>query len=533
MIHDFADAAALAGVPASAVVVVGAGAAGLALALALGDRGRDVVLLESGGDAGDPTPPDGPSGGAAVGLRYDGLVTGRAHVLGGTTSLWHGQCMRLHDVDLLRRGWVERSGWPLSPSDLAPHYEVAEQWLRVSSRGYGAERWREHPQLPVLEWDPARLEHDFTEYTPTTSLARLHRPRLLRHARVRLVVHARVGRVMTNGARAVGVEVLGGNRRLELRSGTVVLAGGAVENARLLQLSDAEGIGLGQGRRATGRYLQDHPVIRTAQVLPRDHRVLQDRYLALRDGTRRLFPKVRLAAAAQERHGLLDATAVFVHDFDDPGLAAARRLVLSARGRSRPEAPVRDVLTALRSAPPVARTAFRRIVLGRATAERPSRVWLQLWLEQAPVADRRVELADDTDGFGLRRARVHWSCTDQELDTSRRMTRWIADDLSRLGVAEVRELPAMHDDDAWRASVTDAYHPAGTTRMSRSSGDGVVDPDLQVHGVDGLFVVGGSVFPTSGYANPTLTIVALALRLAGYLLRQPAVVAEPVSGVST
>ncbi|MCW2525530.1 MAG: oxidoreductase, partial [Pseudonocardiales bacterium] len=94
------------------------------------------------------------------------------------------------------------------------------------------------------------------------------------------------------------------------------------------------------------------------------------------------------------------------------------------------------------------------------------------------------------------------------------MTRWIAADLHRLGIAEVRELPAMHDDDAWRAGVTDAFHPAGTTRMSVSATDGVVDENLQVHGVNGLHIVGGSVFPIGGYANPTLTIVALAIRLA-------------------
>jgi len=231
-------------------------------------------------------------------------------------------------------------------------------------------------------------------------------------------------------------------------------------------------------------------------------------------GGRRLFPKVRLSPAAQEEHGLLDATAVFVHEHEHPGLEASRRLLHAARARRVPPRALRELATASTAAPAVARTAYRRLARGMAIGERPSHVWLQLWVEQAPDPDRRVRLDDALDAHGLPRARVTWTCDDLELETTRRMTRWVAEDLQRLGVASVRELPAMTDDDAWRSTVYDAAHPAGTTRMAPDPSDGVVGTDLEVHGVRGLSVVGGSVFPTSGYANPTLTIVALALRLA-------------------
>jgi choline dehydrogenase-like flavoprotein len=128
-----------------------------------------------------------------------------------------------------------------------------------------------------------------------------------------------------------------------------------------------------------------------------------------------------------------------------------------------------------------------------------------------------VTLADERDAHGLPLPRVDWRVSDTEVRTSRLMARWVAEDLRRHGLAEVHELPAMTDDAAWRASVTDAFHPAGTTRMSTGPDDGVVDVQLQVHGVDGLYVASSSVFPIAGYANPTLTIVALALRLAEHL----------------
>lgn len=520
MILDFRDLAGLAGHPET-VVIVGSGAAGLALALALCERGLPVVVIESGGDVTDPEAIRRAAhlnDGVVAGLPYE-LASGRARVLGGTTELWHGQCMRLHEIDLRERPWVPHSGWPLSLKDLSADYAAAETWLGVTGLGYDEVRWNEHPRLEQLAWDESRLQHDFTEYAPDPCLGRRHRARLASLASVEVVLNATASRVLLDGSgAATGVEVVGADCSHRIVQGRrIVLAAGAIENARLLQLSDPAGIGLGTGREHTGRFLLDHPVVLTAEVKPYDYRVLQDRFVALHKGRRQLFPKLRLAPAAQEAHGLLDATAVFLHEHHDPSFAAARRLLRSARRRRRPEDVVRDSVLALQAPTRIVRDTYRRYARGLATSVRPAHVWLQLWLEQAPDPRSRVTLDDSVDALGLRRARVAWRCGDQELETSRRMTRWIAEDLARLRLADVHELPAMHDDGAWRAAVRDVAHPAGTTRMSLRPDKGVVDADLAVHGVHGLYVVGSSVFPTSGYANPTLTIAALALRLARHL----------------
>jgi choline dehydrogenase-like flavoprotein len=363
------------------------------------------------------------------------------------------------------------------------------------------------------------LESTFTEIARRPNLGRQHRARMARHPNLRVVLHATVSRVRTEAGRVRGVEVVSaGGRTMRIDADTVVLAAGAVENPRLLQLSDPEGIGLGEGRVHTGRFLQDHPIIRTAEVLPRDHRPLQDRYLLLRHRRRWLWPKVRLSVRAQQQRELLGAAAVFKHEHDRAAADAARRLVQAVRGRDRSSSSLSDLARVTAASPALVRALSRRYLRQLpAPAGPPQHVWLEVWLEQAPRADRRIRLGAVPDALGLRQAEVRWSCEPEELEASRVLTRWIAEDLDRLGLAQVRELPAMTDDAAWLASVSDGFHPAGTARMSASPMTGVVDPDLQVHQVEGLYVLGSSVFPTSGYANPTLTIVALAHRLAGHL----------------
>ncbi|MDT0260277.1 FAD-dependent oxidoreductase [Jatrophihabitans lederbergiae] len=143
---------------ADAVLVVGSGAAGLALAQRVSESGRSVVVLESGGDLTATSDPGTDTAdlneGLNLGLAYTGLRDGRSRNLGGTTQLWHGQCMRLHPIDVRPRPWVPHSGWPIALTDLDEHYAAAERWLGVTGRGYGPERWQEHPELAPLPGIP-------------------------------------------------------------------------------------------------------------------------------------------------------------------------------------------------------------------------------------------------------------------------------------------------------------------------------------------------------------------------------------------
>ncbi|MDQ3571219.1 MAG: GMC family oxidoreductase, partial [Actinomycetota bacterium] len=146
----------------------------------------------------------------------------------------------------------------------------------------------------------------------------------------------------------------------------------------------------------------------------------------------------------------------------------------------------------------------------------PASVTLQTHAEQAPNPDSRVTLSRRRDRLGVPVPKVDWSLTSLDRRTAEVMVRTVAEDFRRLGLGDVRPQPWLADP-GWVRQMSDSYHHMGTTRLGTDPTTTVTDPDCQVHGVEGLFVSGASLFPAAGFANPTLTIVALAMRLADHL----------------
>ena len=131
-------------------------------------------------------------------------------------------------------------------------------------------------------------------------------------------------------------------------------------------------------------------------------------------------------------------------------------------------------------------------------------------LEQRPHVDNRIVLGTSRDFLGVPRVELHWRWRAEEQAELERLRTGVA---AWFGAAKLGRV----DIGTGVAPDPNAHHHAGTTRMHADPGRGVVDADGRVHGTDNLYVTGASVFPTSGFANPTLTITALSLRLADCL----------------
>jgi choline dehydrogenase-like flavoprotein len=255
-------------------------------------------------------------------------------------------------------------------------------------------------------------------------------------------------------------------------------------------------------------------------------RAVQEQFRKLRRRRVTYWPKLSFTEAAQRRGGYLNANGLMAYDYaDDSALIRARQLVAAVRAR-RPASVLRDGIRLLRHLPELAVQAAHTAATGKAVRFDPSRIMLQTFVEQVPDPDNRITLANTRDRFGVPRPRLTWRVQADELRTMRAFTAAVGAEFRRLGLGEMTVAPWLDEGSAAaRGEVTDFYHHAGATRMASNPVDGVTDPDCRVFGTDNLYIAGGSVFPTSGYANPTLTIVALAIRLGDTLRARLAPVA--------
>lgn len=522
---------------AADILIIGSGAAGIALARALIGRKRDVLLLEAGGETRDPASQDFYRTDAVSPVTHHLGHEFRRRGWGGTTSLWGGRCIPLEPIDFEQRDWVPHSGWPIAYDEVARFYPQA---------------------LDVCEAGPAAFESDSRMFSGTgddlvadrierfsrpTDFGKRYRDELAAAPDVRVLTHAAVVAITTDddGTAATGVDaVVAGNRR-HVRARRVVLAAGGLETTRLLLASNAvRRAGLGNERDLVGRFYQTHLEGNFGLLtLPPDARIgyWQDphgiyvrHYLQLSPAAQRrvhagqlvLRPHYPAIADPSHRNPILSAMY-----FAKSGLVPEYARIIAGAGGGVPErvragtiaAHLRNVVL---GAPRIAgfgvdwlrRRTFAARKLPSVVLTHPEgRYPVNLNAEQVPNPDSRLLLADAVDAHGVPRLRVDWrlSETDKHL-------------LARGLRAVTAAMPAgagfaLDDPEAAVATVTPISHHMGTARMGSDPATGVVDTDLQLFGTKGVYVCGAAAFPTSGFANPTLTIVALALRLAEHLAR--------------
>jgi choline dehydrogenase-like flavoprotein len=520
------------------VCVVGAGPAGLVVALELASRGARVLVVEAGDRGGDPRGDEDLMRGTALGDPYGELHRIRAQGVGGTARIWaaavgDGEALArfvpLDPIDFEQREQMPHSGWPLARADLDPFYERARDVLRLRAPDGSATTPSPATARP-LPLHPERVETITTHYAPARIFTAELPARLAEQPLVRLRPETAVVDIEADaaGARVTGVRAVGRDgAEVRIRARAVVLAAGAIENARLLLLAGSGARGFRPGGDLVGRFLMDHPRIRAGRLVPRDSG-LPSRLAAYDlsvDGPLPTQSALRIPFDVMRSEGL--GNGVFFlrlhrRGFGSPAFAAIRGLRVGERPR------VRHALAIARGLDDIAARAAQTLRPPHAR-ERPPEFGWSVWprahqlrtievlqqTEQSPDPDNRVALGEDRDRLGRRRPSVTWRWREPDRRRVARAQELLAQELPRagLGALEIRRVdgePEIH-----QASI---HHPMGTTRMHRDPGGGVVDEHCRVHGVANLFVAGSSVFPTGGFANPTLTILALSIRLADRLL---------------
>jgi choline dehydrogenase-like flavoprotein len=525
--------------------IVGGGPAGITIARALAGTALQVCLLESGGEAPDDATRE-LSRGENIGRPYYALDETRTRALGGSSNLWGGWCRPLDPIDFEPRAWVAHSGWPLRFADLERYYEQAAEVCQLERSDFALSHW--DGVLPAVYRPPfvaGDVHAAVWQGSPPTKFGVAYRAELKQAANVQVLLHANVVEcaVAPSGERVTAAQVACiDGPRFEVRAKAFVLTAGAIETARLLLASTgANPAGLGNDRDLVGRFFMEHPHVVSGRVRiqprSRSHRPLipaVDRgvrgarsRVALQRPSGNLKCAYTLSAEAQRTHQLLNFSTHLTTGGSRReenteayralklvlgNLRSPRQLASQIRHRRLPEGVGRQLRSLVSNLDQVVR------ILRDEVARRPTHLELYTQSEQSPNPDSRVTLGPERDRLGMPRVRLDWRLSDLDKRSLRHAQALVGARLQAAGLGALE--PAVwveRDDDEWGSTLQGGHHHMGTARMGRQPSEGVVDPNCRVHGVENLYVSDGAVFPTVGYANPLLTIVALALRTADHL----------------
>ncbi len=535
------------------ICIVGAGAAGIAIAAEFANTKTNVVLMESGAFSVNSKLQDELfDGEVASGSRHPRANLYRRRVIGGTTSVWGGRCVPFDDIDFERRDYIPYSGWPFSGTDILPYYKRANPFCDAGIFDYCAES--------SMSADAGDMIPGFSSAVlKTTNIERFslpthfgHRYRALLNSapNISLIYHATCTSIKLKENGQIVDRLIfqnGKDQPINIISKKYVLAMGGLETTRiLLSSTDIMPNGIGNDSDKLGRFYMCHLALNTEELrISKNITNVIYGYEKSKDG---IYCRRRIAfsAEAQRSHKMGNMIARFIYPNaanPDHGNGILSTLFLTRsilqpeyRGAfslndflNKPEqrrinypAHLKNVLFDLPQTLQFSQMILRKRFLARRKLpsvmlkSRSNSYPLDLNIEQSPEPSSRITLIGEKDSSGIPKLRIDWRTNDVDKYTVRTGVNIIRDEFHRSGCGELSV-----DQDKIENYWPVGGHHIGTTRMAISSRDGVVDENCQVHGVSNLYVSSSSIFPTSSHANPTLTIVALAIRLADHLKHDP------------
>lgn len=492
------------------ICIVGAGAAGITLARDMANGHRRIALFESGGlEYSDET--QKLYAGESVGQDFPPLEADRLRYFGGTTNHWSGGCRPFDALDL--------EGWPFGREALDPYYRAAQKILQLGPFAYDPKEWEDGNDQPLSFGAQSRILTGIFQYSPPTRFGTVYRRDLERAEAVTVYLSANLVDIDTDEhAREVtGLQLacLKGPR-FRATAKYYVLAAGGIENARLLLTSNrVQKAGLGNGNDLVGRYFMDHAdVFNAATVLFNDAYPALAFYNPHTVRGQNVQGFLFASADAARREGL-PPFCIGIQAGSMPDKELAKKSLLAvyhsiAEGHV-PEHLGFHLVQMARGVEWAADDIYNRLRRNR------PRVFSTIYSCGAPPdRDSRVTLSDATDALGVRRVRLDWRLPSDFEQSMQRAHEILGEELGRAGLGRLR-INSAETGPSPMQSIENAHHHMGTTRMDRSPSQGVVDENCRVHGIANLFVAGSSVFPTYSFDNPTMTIVALALRLSDHL----------------
>jgi choline dehydrogenase-like flavoprotein len=520
------------------VCIIGAGPAGITLAREFADRNFQCCLLDSGGFEFDPEV-QSLSDGTVIGDSYPEIATTRRRQFGGTSHAWECQngykeygfrCLPLDEIDFERRDWLPYSGWPFTKADLEPFYERAHQVCQIGPYTYRVEDW-EDARAQELLFTSDRLTTSMSQYAARYPFTQQYPTELKQKPNITILLYATAVELVTDAANTTVKRIriaVSPQKQIWLAAKIFIVATGGMENARLLLASNQQQpVGIGNQHDLVGRFFMDRQIL-SGTLLPYRHQLLEQ--TALYDIYRTkgvpVMARVHLSEELMRQEQILNNGAqLFPRPL--PHQQNATLALRAAIHHIRDQQPLQDGLKLMRTAlrgsdyilaagfwaairqiPPLRRGAWSYL---RYEKQRFSQFEVFYQIEQAPDPSNRVRLSAERDRLGQQKVELHWRLNPIDIQNALRVQEIWAEEFHKAGLGELAFGRSPRE---WQVENPAMHHHMGATRMHLDPQQGVVDDNCKVHNMANLFIAGSSVFPTAGYANPTLTIIALSLRLA-------------------
>jgi choline dehydrogenase-like flavoprotein len=528
------------------VCIIGAGPAGLTIARKLAQNSSlRTLIVESGGERASKTANALNLGALDPESRHPPAQMYRERALGGSSIIWGGRCVPFDAIDFDSRPQLGICGWPITCEDVARYYPEALDCCEAGNCDFSLDAIDGEPMIDGFQ--PESFETTIERFSPPTNFWTTHRDLLAAPTAQCLVLTGTTClELIAVDDRVVSATCMTrGLKTVEIRATVYVVAAGGLETTRLLLCSGRDRRnGLANASGALGRYYMCHleGTVGTLALRP-SHRPIAWNFQRTRDNIY-ARKRLRLKDAAQREANVVNM--IFRPHHAIPADARHRSSVLSAmylakrfvlpeyrrkiasvellrerQGHTRIAAHARNIasdaprlLAFLSKWVRERRFAYRRLPYV-AIESRTGRYPIDFNAEQTPLSHSRVVLDGVTDRLGMPGLSIRWACAPSDFAAIERTYRILGDRIEAAGIGKI-DFDGDPGEAIARCGPVGGHH-IGLTRMSASAGAGVVDRNCRLHDCRNVYIASSSVFPTSSHANPTLTIVALALRLAAHL----------------
>jgi len=490
------------------ICIIGAGAAGISAAMEFNNTKYKVILLEGGGMQYEERTQE-LVGGSQDGQKYYPIKSTRLHYFGGTTGHWGGFCSMFDPIAFRKRDWVNMSGWPITQEDLMPFYRRANTILDLNEFNFDVNEWqKKDPKLIPMPIDKSVFWHKIWRFSPPTKFGEKYRKPVIDSANIHLYTYAHAASLeadeqVKNISEVIIKNYAGKTHRVRARY--VIMACCSLQNTRLLLNSTSKAPkGIGNDNDNVGRYFMEHAELKSAELWLNDKRP----FLIYENMSGGMRAELAVTPEYQEKLQLLNGIMSFIP------LYLARKIPAYIKSWSNNdprenEKHVKERYDSLKE------NRFAHYF----RPWQPQAYQIVMRLEQAPNRDSRITLNQEKDELGIPKVHLHWILGAQEKRSGRMIYELLGQQMGKAGLGRVRLLHNLPDlkDDTMPETTSAGWHHMGATRMTDDPKTGVVDANCRVHGMENLYIASSSCFTTGGGVNPTMTIVALSLRVADHI----------------